>query len=478
MAVRIPLNQLTHDESLVIRQHLFMQPKDSYNPNQSLFADNPGKEPIEFYQVTNDYIDLPMAFAASLKGVVPNRHLPHLAISIKFSPDKKLYARQIEVVKEALHYLITYGGVHLNLNTGFGKTIVSAYLAAELGSLTLIYMTRKVIIKQWAKVFTFFVVGAKIWIVGDPEKELTILVNNLNNVGGQIWLGSTPPTLPAGEYLSVIICMDGRYTKIPKELMDLVGTVIVDESHNFCTKNTVAPLLAPHPRYFISCSASLDQRTDGMETMIKSIVGNTEINRYSDKPFKFIQVNTNIKVPIVLNKQGKTDFNRLINDLCALESRNRLILHLVSTNPDKKLLVMTGRVEHAKYLYEVLKTYGESVDYMAGKKETYKDSRVLVGSYSKIGEAFDEENFCDDYGGRRLDTLILCTSFKSEKNLTQIAGRVFRAEFPVIYDLVDDIDLIKKRHWPARKKWYLSKNGEHMFMNVNLDVGSMTKGAY
>jgi len=101
---------------------------------------------------------------------------------------------------------------------------------------------------------------------------------------------------------------------------------------------------------------------------------------------------------------------------------------------------------------------GESVDSMAGTKSTYSDSRILVGTISKIGTGFDEKTACPNFNGVRINMLILCTSIKKASLLEQSIGRVFRAEMPVVIDLVDDNPILK-RHWKERQKWYISRNG-------------------
>jgi len=78
---------------------------------------------------------------------------------------------------------------------------------------------------------------------------------------------------------------------------------------------------------------------------------------------------------------------------------------------------------------------------------------------SKIGTGFDEATFCSDFKGRKSDMMILCGSTKDEGGLEQFTGRVFRAEFPTIIDLVDD-NHICKNHWRVRKNWYYERGGK------------------
>ena len=54
--------------------------------------------------------------------------------------------------------------------------------------------------------------------------------------------------------------------------------------------------------------------------------------------------------------------------------------------------------------------------------------------------------------------LILVTSVKKLSTLEQSVGRVFRAEFPVVVDFVDNNSTLKS-HWYQRQKWYKSRCG-------------------
>lgn len=456
MAARLKISDLTEAQIEFIRKFLFMQPVETFKSFGKGFNYNkgPSKSPISFYSVNKianvDYIDLPMAFASTLTQKVYNRDLNHLQIPMKFKSDKKLFDDQIEVSSQALQHLQNYGGTHLGLYPGFGKTVVAIWLSSMLGYLTLVFLHRKSFIKQWTKAYRLFT-NAKIWVIGEPF-----------------------PLINEGEYIDVVLCMNKRFHNVPQSLLDAVGTVIVDESHNFCTGENVSALLGITPRYFISCSATL-KRPDGMERMIKSIVGNNQICKHTTKPFDYYQVKTGISIQTHKNNQG-TDFPRFIVDVCSNELRNRLIFQIVRNRPDSKILILTSRVDHAIYMKDCLLMFNENVDFLAGKKDLYTDSRVLVGTYSKLGEGFDEENFCDDYSGVRLNTLILCTTFKSETMIEQICGRVFRSDFPTVFDLVDEVKM-SKTHFTQRKKWYNSRNGTYKLMNIKLDNSPLNQTA-
>ncbi|GAG77337.1 unnamed protein product, partial [marine sediment metagenome] len=183
------------------------------------------------------------------------------------------------------------------------------------------------------------------------------------------------------------------------------------------------------------------------------------IVKISEKPFNVYKYHTGVEVPIVLNRQGNSDWSKLTSMLCQDQQRNDQIVRLVSRNSTSKILILTWRHEnHVIPLVQMLKDNGENVDYMAGTKKKYSDSRILIGTISKIGTGFDEKAACDDFNGIRINLLILVGSIKNVELLEQVAGRCFRADFPSIIHFVDDMKIIQN-HWKEAKKWYESRNG-------------------
>jgi superfamily II DNA or RNA helicase len=425
MAVRVPRSALTEEQSMMIRSHLCLQPVDA-NPYMASKFNLPAKPPILFYLANEDYVELPYTFAAALLQRPVNQDLDHPKATFQFTGE--LFDHQKEVSQEALQHLQTKGTTTLGVYPGFGKTVLGAKLAAEMGLYVVVLYHREILGTQWDKTFEDFT-NATRWIVGTPMPEI---------------------------FPHITFCMDSRFHLLPDAYRDRIGTVIVDEAHAFCTPSRVECLLAWHPKYVIAETATLS-RDDGMHLMVQTICGNHGIFRSSTKAFQVMQIETSIEPEIRTTSRG-TDWSSLVKSLCYNETRNRMILSLVQNNPEHKILILCSEVQHVNLLCEALRQMGESVDSMFGTKKSYSDSRVLIGTQSKIGTGFDEKNACPNYNGIRINMLILATSIKKASLLEQTVGRVFRAELPVIIDLVD-FNPILKRHWNERKKWYISRNG-------------------
>ena len=158
------------------------------------------------------------------------------------------------------------------------------------------------------------------------------------------------------------------------------------------------------------------------------------------------------------NKQGDTDWNKTLKFLLESEQRNNYIIKIVKENSDKKILILTPYVAHVNFLKKQIMLFESSVDYMCGKKKTYNDSKILIGSISKLGTGFDEASSCANYNGKRIELIILCGATNDPGLLEQNVGRILRSDFPIVYDLVDS-SKICINHWKNRYKWYVNNLG-------------------
>lgn len=426
MSVILPLESLNQEQLLLIKKHLIFRKEIPYFV-RDIYGSAPEPVCIQFYSIDGDSIRLPYYFAYKLLNTMPNRHRVYPSLNFAFT--KKLYEHQSKVVEDAMTHLSTHGTTTLALYTSFGKTVVGAFLASKLQKLTLVLYTQTILQGQWLKTFETFT-DAKCWMVGEgpPPKEA-----------------------------HVILCMDTRFHKLPREYVDMIGTVIIDEADTFCTPTCVPVLLGSNPQYIVAMTATL-QRADGMDDMITAVCGTHNVTCISQKPFLVYKFSNGLEFnPRVNKRTGAVDWTDLQNQVYQSEERNDMIIKIIKNNPERKILVMVWRIQHAQTLYDKLKET-ESVDIMAGKKKSYNDSRILIGTVSKIGRGFDESAACQDYSGRRIDLLLFTAEMNNVSLIEQVVGRVFRAELPIVIHFVDGFQLADK-HWRQAQKWYKSRNG-------------------
>ena len=443
MACRVKLDTLTEEHKKIIREKLYLQPKTTNFAVNKFSAVE--KDPILFYWIDkpNNEIVLPYTFANCLFGKHLNSQNTYPPGSYKFTG--KLRDYQIPLVEQAMKQLTERGTTLLSLGTGLGKTISAIYLSSMLlskvGGLVLVLTNRATIQKGWAETIK-------------------------DNTDAGVWLVDAKMKIPAT--CNIILCMDGRFEKIPKAIVKLVSVVVIDEAHLFSMSSNVSVLLGTTPRHVIACTATLE-RPDGMHSMIQNIVGLHQVEAKLEKHFTVYKLCTGIETPFVKNKQGTTDFSALTRDLSFNPRRNTIIINCIEENPDKKILLLSWSVEHCRLLYDVLKARGQSVDILAGNKSKYVDSRILIGTVSKISTGFDAKNCSTDFDGIDIQVMILCGSTKSHNIHIQSIGRVFRSDKPIIVD-ISDSDSISKRHWTERKKNYLQMNCEIKEIRISENI--------
>lgn len=430
MAVSILSSDLNSFKTQELRKILTFTPAiepwmKKQNPQWSKKGGDGGS--VTSMKKDDEYTYLPMLFGMKYlqKGNDFNNHA-----NVQMTFTGQLRDLQKPYVNQAIKQLNDDRVTTLNLRPGFGKTTMSAAISSKTGLLTVVLIKNKTLYPQWAKTYKERTT-ASVWCVGE---------------------GRPPQTV------DVIICLWTRVDQIPKELRDMVGFLIVDEAHRFNNIGGVNAMLSFQPKYMITCTATFEKR-NGMHAVMESFVGREKVATDQIVPFTITKYETGIFVQKV--KRGDTtDWHKLNKGLLYNPERNMIAMEIIEKliKLDRKVLVFTTEVEHVKQLHSMLKGRGiESCDWLSGDKSSYKDSTILVSNPQKSGEGFDEEMFCEDFGGRRIDTILLLGSFKDLALLYQVCGRAFRADNPWIIDFVDEVDTIKRQY--GEREWWYTRNG-------------------
>jgi superfamily II DNA or RNA helicase len=392
------------------------------------------KEHIPMFIV--DYIDgkaylrIPFRFGCGLLGKLANRDREYPKVEYNFSISLRDY--QIPIVQEAYMQMYSYGTTTLALPTGFGKTIMSAYLLAQTKCMACVIINLQTLIASWYNTFVtcFPELKDRIWVVGE---------------------GKIP------DNVAIIISMDGRVDKIPESIRKNIGCAVYDEVHLLMTISKVSPLLFFEPKYVIMNSATLD-RDDGMEVMIHSIAGTHNVERLSEKPFKLYKVNTGIKIPEEMGQFG-LNYGALVNEQADCMERNVMAINIIAGNPGRKFFIYCKTKKHVDNLAALCKHYGMDHDTLYGNKKKFDDKNILIFSVSKTGTGFDlSAALGDAFSGKNPDVLILMTSIKSIPKLKQVLGRVLRSDKPHFVYLIDQ-NRTTRSHYNQTKEMFVKAKG-------------------
>ncbi len=437
MSVIFDLKELDDTTARKICKHLTFIPETpkflkigKFNPEAS--------DPIRMFYTTEGKTRLPYRFACAFFQKIFNidKNFPKIFEDKKGKFSGTLLDRQKEPFKEALDYLKKFNTVTIALYPGFGKTFMGSMLSWYLNLYTCILVHRENVGKQWVKTFQnyFSLKEEEIWYVDDKIKKDA----------------------------KILICMDGRTDKIPQELKDKIGCLIIDEAHCFCAPSKVKPLLSFSPKYTIAETAT-PKKDNGMHKVIQSICGTHYIQKVSTKPYHFFIIQTNLEYEL---EGSKNIFGDLVNKQCSSEKRNEIILEILKNNTNYKTIIAGSRKEHCKYLHDTLEKEGLESSELYGTIKNYKTKNILIGTGSKMGVGFDEANFCDDYDGRPSDLLLMLTTYASWAPFEQVRGRGMRTDTPNVV-VFNDKHPITKKHMTQIRKWVRETNGKIIELHID-----------
>lgn len=452
MAVRIKLSSIPKESHEEIMRDLIVTPIDvqletmkkrgqisGYVPKTDTSFSVYHIETRNLGQGPMKYIRVPYRYAQE-RFKRNNDHLDHREIpgipdlvkykaTLRDTPTQGNDKSQVEIAIDCLKQLDSTGGTIIGLPPGSGKTYIGSWLAYHLGLMTIALAPRSTLIASWYTTFSTAMPDAKIWVVGENDSDFNY---NPRDLDSQYDMG-----IP-----DIIICLDPRVEKIPEFIREMIGTMIIDEAHMLATPSRVKALLSIFPRYVILETATLI-RDDGLHEICHLIAGSDGIFEVAKVPYTVYDVQLPfIQVKEIQGAMG-VSYPALCSALAEHELYNAVIVGIIKNNLDRKFIVLTRLIEHGKLLKKLLIEEGIECDTFMGNQKSYKDSHVLIGTFSKIGVGFDEATACKDFKGRKSDSIIMAHSVKKPSNFEQFRGRVMRVADPIVYWLTPNHRMIK-----------------------------------
>jgi len=196
--------------------------------------------------------------------------------------------------------------------------------------------------------------------------------------------------------------------------------VIVDECHHIPALTFEKIIKQFRGKYILGLSAT-PNRKDGMEPLIfqqlGSIAYEIKSKRKTTNKLKIVETNFQSEV---------NSFSELITLLISNENRNNLIIEEILKYKNRKILLLTDRIEHIDNLELILKS--KNIEYVAihgslNKKEQKEnmdkviDASLVLATTSYFGEGIDFPH---------LNTIIFATPISYYGRLVQYLGRIGR----------------------------------------------------
>lgn len=333
------------------------------------------------------------------------------------------------------------GGGILELPCGYGKTVLSLKIIAELKKKTLILVHKEFLMNQWIERITEFMPSARVGKIQGPIYEVE---------GKDIVIG-------------MIQTLHSR--NFPTEAFSPFGLTIIDEVHRIGSEEFSKTLLKTVTPYMLGISATVE-RKDKLTKVLYMFIGDKiyTVDRKDDDQVNImsIEFKTNDREfnETEYDFRGSPKYSTMISKLCEYGPRSdfivKVIQDLLKTYPEKQIMVLAHNRALLTYLYDAVKHKISNEDdtvgyYVGGMKEKdlkiTESKKIVLATYAMAAEALDIKT---------LSTLIMATP---KTDIEQSVGRILRTrgQNPMVIDIVDSHEYLKTQ-WTKRKVFYKKCN--------------------
>ncbi|MCG3691659.1 DEAD/DEAH box helicase [Aliarcobacter butzleri] len=277
---------------------------------------------------------------------------------------------------------------------GFGKTLLGAKIFEIRACTTLIVVNKNMLLNQWIERFVDY--------FGYSKKDIGYLGKGFNKLNGQIDVATM------------------QSLKNDPKIIENYSFVIVDECHHIPALTFEQIIKSFKGKYILGLSAT-PNRKDELQPILFQQLGEISYE------YKKKKTHTN-KLQIIRTQfvSQADNYATIINELCIDEDRNNLIVDIIKKNIDRKILLLTDRIEHINVLESLLQK--ENIDYISvhgslNKKEQVenmnlvKTKSLILATTSYFGEGIDFPH---------LNTILFATPISYYGRLIQYLGRIGR----------------------------------------------------
>ena len=335
------------------------------------------------------------------------------------------------------------GGI-ISVPCGFGKTIMSLYIACSLKKKTIFISHKDFLNQQFIDTIKEFAPDAKVGII--KQKKVDVV--------GKDFVIASLQSLAMRDY--------------DASIFDDFGFVIIDEVHHtgaqvFCKafRNLNNPVI-------LGLSATLN-RKDGMRKVFEYYIGKSV---YTMKNKEFCDVNVQVHKyfethvdysTVKLMWNGKENGAGMINNVCTFKPRTEFIISLLidilRKEPERRVLILSERRNQLKeiesYIIENKIAEAGGVPgygfYVGGMKQAdlaiTAEKQIILATYQLASEGFNVPS---------LNTIIFASPIS---DIQQSIGRILREPpekrkyTPLCIDILDDFSIFKRKG-AARLKFY------------------------
>jgi superfamily II DNA or RNA helicase len=306
---------------------------------------------------------------------------------------------------------------------GFGKTLIGAKMISIRNVNTLIIVNKNMLLDQWISRFIDYFKYDK--------KDIGFLGKGKNKLNSKLDVATM------------------QSLKNNPNIIKDYSFVIVDECHHIPALTFESIIQKFEGKYILGLSAT-PNRKDAMDPILFQQLGNIayEVSRKNTGNHKLKIVKTNFTSEV-------NNFSNLLSDLINDNTRNNLIIEQILKHNNRKILLLTDRIEHIENLCLLLDI--QKIEYLSihgsmnkkTKEENIikiKSSTLILATSSYFGEGIDFPH---------LNTIIFATPISYYGRLVQYLGRIGRGGSDCLaIDIYDDKNNFTKSSFKKRQAGY------------------------
>lgn len=307
---------------------------------------------------------------------------------------------------------------------GFGKTLIGSVMINKRGVNTLVIVNKNLLLDQWIERFESYFDGLN-------KKDIGYLGKGKNKLNNKLDIATM------------------QSLKNNPELIKNYSFVIVDECHHIPATTFENIIKNFQGKYILGLSAT-PMRKDGMDPILFQQLGKIAYEVKKEKSY-----NNKVKVVQTHFTSDVETFVDLMGEIIVDMPRNIQIIEEIMKYSNRKILLLSDRIEHIEILENLLRSYNKEFVTIHGslsKQEKEKNlkkienANLVLATTSYFGEGIDFPH---------LDTIIFATPISYYGRLIQYLGRIGRGGSDCLaIDILDSKNNFTNSAFRKRKEGY------------------------